>query len=112
MSICAEMVPAGQLDRRITIENRTVTQSATGAPTETWATFATVWAGKRDLRGREYFEARQDQAEVTTEFTIRYLTGLQREMRIRYDGDTYDIMHVAELGRRAGQTIMARAQVA
>lgn len=112
MSVCAELVPAGQLDRRITIESRVVTQSGTGAAGETWTTFATVWAGKRDLSGREYFEARQDQAEVTTEFTIRYLAGLKREMRILLDGDTYDIRHVAEIGRRAGQKVLARAQVA
>ena len=105
-------VCAGDLDRRITIESRTVGQSATGDTTETWATFATVWASKRDLRGREYFEARQDQAEVTTEFKIRHLAGLKREMRIQFDGETYDIMHIAEIGRREGQMIMARAQVA
>lgn len=105
-------LPAGPLDRRITIESRTIVQSSTGAPTETWATFATVWASKRDLKGREYFEARQDQAEVTTEFKIRHLSGLQREMRIQLDGDTYDIQHIAEIGRREGQMILARAQVA
>lgn len=103
---------SGDLDRRITIEDVTRGQSGTGQPVETWSVFATVWASKRDLRGREYFEARADQAEVTTEFKIRPLTGLKREMRIQYDGETYDIMHIAELGRREGHMILARAQVA
>jgi SPP1 family predicted phage head-tail adaptor len=108
----ARRIQAGKLDRRITIESRTLVQSATGAPTETWATFATVWAAKLDLRGREYFEARHDQAEITTEFTIRHLPGLKREMRIQHDGGTYDIIHIPEINRREGHTILARAQVA
>ena len=108
----ARRIQAGTLDRRITIESRVVGQSATGDTTETWSVFATVWARKRDLSGREYHEARQDQAEVTTEFTIRYLAGLKREMRIGFDGDTYDIMHIPEINRREGHIILARAQVA
>ena len=103
---------AGRMDRRIVIESRTIVQSPTGAPTETWATFATRWAAKRDLSGREYFEGRKDQAEVTTEFTIRWLAGLQREMRVVHDGVTYDIQHLAEIGRREGWTILAEAKVA
>lgn len=106
------MVAAGMLDRRITIESRVVTQSATGAAVETWSTFATIWASKRDLKGREYFEARQDQAEVTTEFTMHWLMGLTREMRIQYDGLIYDIQHIAEIHRRTGLRVLARAQVA
>ena len=104
---------AGDLDRRITIQTpQPLNRSGSGAATQNWSTFATRWAAKRDLRGREYFEGRQDQAEVTTEFRIRYLDGLNREMRILLNGHAYDIIHVGEIGKRQGQVILARAKVA
>ena len=103
---------SGDLDRRITIETpQPGSKSGSGAKTPTWTEFAKRWASKRDLKGREYFEGRQDQGEVTTEFRIRYLTGLKREMRILLDGLVYDIVHIAEIGRREGQLIHARAKV-
>lgn len=105
-------LPAGPMDRRIVIEQPMRSQSATGAPGITWITFATVWAAKRDLSGKEFFEARKEQAEVTTEFTMRWIAGLKREMRISYDGELYDIHHVAEIERREGWRVLASAQVA
>lgn len=99
---------AGPLDRRIVIQSRTMTQNASGAMVESWGTFATVWAQKTDLRGDEFFAARGTHAEVTTRFRIRNLGGLKHEMRISHDGNTYDILGIAELGRGDGFEIMAR----
>lgn len=102
---------AGPLDRRITIEVRTVTQNDAGAPVESWAEFATVWAQKTDLRGDEFFAAQKENGEITTRFRIRHFAGLKAEMRIAYDGLYYDIVQLMELGRRDGWEILARAWV-
>ena len=106
---------AGRLDRRITFEANTPTRSASGAEVDAWsplATDATVWAGKRDLSGSEFFAARQVNAKITTEWRIRYRSDLATGMRIDYEGSLYDIHHIKELGRREGLLILASARVA
>lgn len=104
------MVAAGRMDRLITIEQNAETQSGTGDPAESWSTFATVWAGKRDLSGREFLEARQLASEATTEFTIHYRDDITTKMRIVLAGQVYDIEHAAEIGRGRGTRILAKAR--
>lgn len=103
---------AARLDRRITIQSRTEAQDATtGEATYTWADVDTVWAEIQELRGREYFAARQVQADIGVKFTIRYRAGVTVLNRISYDGRVYNIRHIATLGRKAGLEIFADAQV-
>lgn len=105
------MIPAGPLDRYVTIEQKTKTRDAYGAEIETWTTFAQVWASKRDIRGREYFAAQQVNAETDTVWRIRWIAGVKAEMRINWNGTLYDIQDIAEIGRREGLEIMARVRV-
>ena len=108
---------AGRLDRRITIQVKTVTPDATGQRIESWSDLATVWAEVKPLGGREFFAARQISAEQTTRFRIRYRADITREMRLIYpvpDGDTYDIQSAEEdrrFGRREALLITAVARV-
>lgn len=90
---------AGDLDRRITIQQATSVADAFGEPIETWSDLATVWAEVVPLGGREFFEARQVNAEQTARFRIRYRADITREMRVLYDGKTYGI-EAAEEDRR------------
>lgn len=99
---------AGDLDRKIVIQTVTESRSGSGAVTDSWSAFATVWAKVRPLSGREYLAAAQINAEVDTEFTIRWLSGVTPKMRISYDGNIYDIEHIAEIGRREGLKILTR----
>lgn len=104
-------VQADNLDRRVTIQSRTLAQNDYGQPTETWATFATRWASKRDVTGREFFAAGQEIAEKGTVFRIRYLSGVKTEMRLVSEGVTYNIRHTAEIGRRDALDIVCEATV-
>lgn len=84
---------SGDLNRRIRIEQESKTQDAVGGVSRTWSTVATVWASIEPLNGREYFEAKTTNQEITTRFRIRYRTGLDESMRI-VDPETnliYDI---------------------
>lgn len=100
---------AGGFDRQIVIEQRAVTRDAVGSEVESWSTFAEVWAQKKDTSGREFYASNMESGEVTTKFTIRYLAGLQMDMRIKYDGLVYDIENISEIGRKRGIEISARA---
>ncbi len=102
---------AGRLDRTITIRSITETPDGFGGITRTETVLGTVPAEKTDLTGREYFAAAQVNAEITTRFTIRYGLTVTPLHRITCDGRDYDILHVAEIGRREGLQIMAKARV-
>ena len=98
---------AGAMDREITIEAVTETRTATGAVSKSWATFATVWAERRDVRASEQFKANREMAERATVWRIRYLPGLTEKHRINDGVQIWDIDAIAEIGRRDGLEILA-----
>ena len=99
------------MDRRVAIQSRTLTRNDYGEQVETWATLATVWGEKQDLRGREFFAARQVSADVTTRFRLRYRDDVTVLHQLVCDGVTYDINQVSEIGRQSGLEILATAKL-
>lgn len=65
-----------------------------GQPLNEWQPVATVWAGIEPLRGREYFSAMSEHAEVTTRIRIRYREGIDRTMRVVYNDTEFEILHI------------------
>jgi len=105
-------VRAGMMDRSIIIEQFSESRDAIGGTSAgSWSTFVTVWAGKQDVKGREYFGSDRKNAEIDTIFRIRYVSGITNKMRINYGGNYYDIYSIAEIGRNEGLQINAVAQV-
>lgn len=90
------------MDRRVVIQSSAETTGDGGGLEQTWSTVATVWAGKEDSKGREFFAANQEIAERATRFRIRYRSGVTEKMRVSLDGRTYDIESIEEIGRREG----------
>lgn len=84
---------AGRLRHRIVIETPTEATDAFGEPVKTWQPIpdGEVWAEKKDLSGRELFQAQQINAEITTQFTIRHRTGIDARMSIRHGDGFYHI---------------------
>lgn len=80
---------AGRLRYLVTIEEATITQDTTGAPVETWTTFAEVWANIKPLKGRQLFAAKEFHSEITTQIYIRYLEGVLPQMRVVWGDHTY-----------------------
>lgn len=103
------MTARGKRDRRITFQRRTVTRDdSTGRDTVTWPDVATVWASKRELVGRELLLAQQIVPTAEVRFNIRWRSDLLTTDRIVCAGVTYDIQHMAELGRREDLDILAK----
>lgn len=95
---------AGSLDRRVTIESKTVTRDDYGAELVTWSTFAEVWAEVRDVNAAEKVV---DQIRTLTRLTMvktRYVSGVTSDMRIRVNGEgrLLAITSMAQIGRRLG----------
>jgi SPP1 family predicted phage head-tail adaptor len=99
-------VEAGKLDRQIIIEQATVTNPG-GDVTETWATFATVWAQIVPLTRDELFGANAIQNAQTATFRIRYLSGLNQKMRINYDSKYWYITSITYIGRDETMDVIA-----
>jgi len=67
----------------VTIQTPVETQDGYGSPTVRWQDVASgVWASIDPLRGREYFAAKQIQAEAEVRIWMRYRTDLSVKMKI------------------------------
>jgi SPP1 family predicted phage head-tail adaptor len=100
----------GKLDTRIVIEHYATTTGEYGEPIKAWVSFATVWANKYEGSGRELVGAKQINAEITTQFQIRFMEGLSAKMRIVVDGRYHDIASILEVGRRDRLNIFTKAR--
>ena len=110
----AYIVSAGELDQRITVEQKTSTQATNGEPVTTWAPVAELWAKVQQLTGREQMAAQQVQSPADARFVIRRRSGITPDLhRIVWRGQPYDITgQPAEVGpRREWLEIMATAGV-
>lgn len=104
---------AGSLDRRITIQARTDTQDGAGQAVATWADAATVWARWEPFQVREPFTDQQFAAFIDSRFIIRRRPSLipsPKTHRVSYDGKTYDIAGVREIGRREALELLCYAR--
>lgn len=91
---------AGTLDQRVTIQTPATGQNAYGEPNTGWTDVATVWAGVRDVSGREYLSASATQNLTQTKITIRYLAGVVASMRVLHGSVTYNIEAVLGQDKR------------
>lgn len=93
-----------RIDRLITIQFLTKGKSASGEPTEDWATIPAVteWANVEPLSGKEAYSEGSEQlvAVEMLRFTIRFRGDVRPgTARIQHQGRTYNIRRVAETER-------------
>jgi len=106
---------AGLLDRRVNLEAKTVTRDALGQPVETWSVVRTLWAQRVEgSKVAERFGANQTYAMVTTIFRVGYFPALTTVTvdthRLVFNGKTYNIHGVVELGRKDGVELLCSAR--
>lgn len=104
-------IESGKLRHRITIQQRSTTQDVYGEPTDTWTTFATVWASVEPIIGREFFASEQVQAEVTTKIRIRNLDGILPKMRVSFGSKIYDIKAIMNIEERNREILLMCEEV-
>jgi len=79
----------GYMRHRLTFQARTTTQNAYGEEAVTpWQDQFTVWGSIEPLRGQEYMDAQQQQADVSHRVRIRYRDGVVPTMRIEHKLDS------------------------
>lgn len=109
-----EKITVGKLDRKITIQAKSVSQNEFGEEIETWATFASVYAAKADVSDSERMAAAEVSATITTRFRVRWSSALAAvnpgDHRVVLEGRVYDISGIKELGTREGLELTAAAR--
>jgi SPP1 family predicted phage head-tail adaptor len=104
---------AGRLDRRISILRATGAADSFNEQVETWGTLAVVWAHAAPVQDAERQRAGETLASKSYRFTIRYssdVADIDPRDRVVFDGRTYDVSGIKELGRREGLEITATAR--
>jgi len=104
---------AGRLDRRIVLKRRKSGENGFGEPVDEWTTVATVWAHAAPVSDGERWRAGETLASRINRFTVRYsetAAGLDPRDQIEYDGRTWDIQGIKEIGRRELLEITAAAR--
>jgi SPP1 family predicted phage head-tail adaptor len=104
-------VQSGKLDRRLQLQRRTLTRNVHGEQVATYATYATVWAQRLDVTGREFFASQNTLAENTARFLIRFRDDVELTDRLLCESTYYDIKQRSELGRRESMELIAVARV-
>lgn len=94
---------AGDLRKRITIEQRSASQSASGEQSHAWTLVAVVSAAVEPMSGRELEKAQAVFAEVSHQVLIRWRPGITAKMRVSYDGRLFNIGAVIDENERHRQ---------
>ena len=71
-----------QLSKKVRLERRAHTQDGAGQNQEVWGLLAEVWASVRPVRGREFYAASGQRAEITHEIVIRHYPDLSPKDRV------------------------------
>lgn len=83
------MLNAGDLDQRITLQQRSTGTDVLGQVSRTWVDVATVWAQAQPVRGREFFTESGAAARADVRFRIRYRADVTAEWRVQWRGQPY-----------------------
>jgi len=108
-------IQAGQLKKRVAIDQPINTQNETGEEITDWELVGTFWARIHPLNGREALQANVNISEMDTRITLRWssvLDVMTTGWRIRFKDTIYDLKSVLtlELARREIE-VMAKSGV-
>ncbi len=93
------MLNIGNMDRRITIDRTTETVKPSGDVDKTWNTIAVVWAEVLQQTANEFFTGYGEAETGTVIFRVRYRPGITTADRVTYNGQTYGLKEIKEIGR-------------
>ena len=97
---------AGKLRERVTIKQSDGSQDSFGAETGAMADVGTFWAAIEPLNGREFFEAQQEQSQVTTRIRIRHQGGITPQMVVVWGTRIYEIVSVINPEERDRELVL------
>lgn len=92
---------AGNMNQRITIQEKRTVQNEYNEPVEVWADLVTVWAELMIGFGREFFGAAKVNTELSGIIKIQYIPGIiARQAKVKYGARIFDVIAVIDPGER------------
>lgn len=110
------MMDSPELDRTLRLERATVTQDpGSGENVETWSTLGPekIFANYKPVSDGEKVQAGEVGSTLMARFVIRYDSAwstVNPKDRVVFEGRTFDLWGVKELGRREGFELTAAAR--
>jgi SPP1 family predicted phage head-tail adaptor len=100
----------GKMDRRLTVQVRTMTKDAAGGRSESWSDSFKCWGQVVAIASDEDITADADRETITRQFRIRYKSGIAPGThRILYQLKFYNIEGIEEEGRRDSMLLSCRS---
>lgn len=90
------MIAAGEMRDRIVLQSKSVTKNAIGEDVVSWVSQPAIWAKVMPLRGNAFYSANQQQHTIDARFLIRRKSGLTTDMRLQWNGESYDIKNLID----------------
>jgi SPP1 family predicted phage head-tail adaptor len=84
----------GKMRERVVLQNRTISQSASGFQSETFINIATLWASVDYKTGFEEEDADKIVGQQKILFTIRFNTNVTIKSRFLYRNDLFQIERI------------------
>ncbi|MCA1286263.1 head-tail adaptor protein [Salipiger bermudensis] len=103
------MIKAGSLQHHIELQRPTETVHHTGSVSTEWTTYATGRAELRQAGISEFLTTYGEGTENNAVFILRWLPGVTVADRIVHAGKVWNIVALAEIGRRRGLELRAVA---
>lgn len=95
-----DLVATADFRHVVTIQQPTTTPDGQGGWAQAWATFITAWAHVMPAQGAEKTDGGGVRAEGTVVFRLRYRPGVSEQMRVSWEGNTYNITSVVDVEAR------------
>ena len=105
------MIEAGKLRERVTVEVASGTTNSLGETVLSWATTSAVWASVEGVSAREALDAGQQEVTITHRVRLRYLPGLNQNMRLAWRNRTLNIVSLLEYGNRTEHVAICEEQI-
>ena len=100
------MVRAGKHRHLVTIKKTVESRNSLGEVTDSWVVVAQRWASVGSVVGREFWSAKQVNAENTVKVEMRYCYGITTKMRLEYDNRVFKIDLIINIGERNREMIL------
>lgn len=97
---CDIIMNPGRLRHKIDIQIQSINNTY-GSQSETWTVFLSQISASIDpISGKEYFSSNTINPEVTHKIRIRYRTGINPKMRVKFGTRYFDIQSVINFEER------------
>lgn len=105
------MIRSGELRERVTVQASAESRNSLGETTLTWSDFANRWASVEGVSAREFLLNGQQDVSITHRVRMRYLEGMNQNMRLIWRGRTLDIVSLLEHNNRSEHELICSERV-